>query len=84
MDIKDVVILILFLVWVVTYPTYQDRKIVQFIMLIIMPFIISYLIFDAFNRNIEFSFSMMGLIGIFLIGMLNNAVRFYNNFLRNH
>lgn len=84
MDFKDVVILILFLVWVVTWPTYKNRKIVQFIMLIIMPFIISYLIFDAFSRNNNLSFSMLGLLGIFLIGLLNNAIRFYNNFLRNH
>lgn len=84
MKIADVVILILFLIWVVVYSIYRDRKWIQFIMLIIMPFGISYLVFDSYQRHQGFSFPILVLISIFLAGFLNNSIRFYNTFLRHH
>jgi len=82
MKAYEIIFIILFLIWVFAVPYFKRFKTYQFIMLIIIPFITSYLLFNSYQ--LHHSIKNVLIMSLFFIGgLIYQAVNFYKKYLNN-
>lgn len=82
MKTYEIILLILFLIWVVAIPYLKKFKVYEFAVLIIMPFTISYVLYNSYQTH-QFSKYFVFLSLFFIGGLIYQAVKFYKKFLDN-
>ena len=80
MKTYEIIFIILLIVYAIAIPSVKGSKIFQFIMLIIMPFIISYLLFVAMQKSI-YNIYVLLLLVLFFGNLIYQAVKFYKKYL---
>jgi c-di-AMP phosphodiesterase-like protein len=78
----EVIVLIIVLILVVGVQFYREDKIYQLCRLILMPFLMSFVFYTIYQRNIWNANSIL-IVGLFISGLTYRAVKFYNKYLKN-
>ena len=78
MNVYEAIFMIAILVLMVSQPYLQNQVLYRYCVLIIMPFVISYLFYSAMlDGNI--TFGKVALYSFFLCGLAYQAVKFYHS-----
>ena len=74
----EIGLLVVLVVWTISNPYLRKYKIYQFCVLMIMPFIISFLFFDSIQKEGFSIKSLSGLFFLFIGGLIYQAKKFYD------
>jgi hypothetical protein len=76
MKAYEIIIVCLVIIWVIANPYLRRFKIYEYCILLVMPFVISYLFFESI-QNAQLSASRILLMFLLISGLIYQAIKFY-------
>jgi len=76
----EIIVMVLCIIWIISMPYLKKFKIYNFCVLMMMPFIISYLVFISIQAD-NFTTGSVWLFVLFLAGLIYQAIQFYRTYL---
>ncbi|MGE5457735.1 MAG: hypothetical protein ACM3RX_05215 [Methanococcaceae archaeon] len=81
MTIFEIIGIVICAAWIISMPYLNSFKLYQYCMLMIMPFMISYLLYTSIIRNGFNVKSLSWMLLFFIGGLIYQAKRFYDSYL---
>jgi hypothetical protein len=76
----EIIVMVLWIIWIISMPYLKKIKIYNFCVLMMMPFIISYLVLMSIQAG-NFTTGSVWLFVLFLADLIYQAIQFYRTYL---